>query len=304
MAMRCRVSRARGMLTRTLSFVAFGCLALALVHAGHPTIVANSPSPIVGEPIPGGALMIAGGGCVTAEVRERFIALAGGSKSRIVVIPAIDPPPGHEDDWLEPWRRHGAGRVELLNAQDARAADDPAVCARLARATGVWFSGGYQSLLAQRYVGTRVQACLKDVLRRNGVVGGCSAGAAILSDVMIETGEDTPVESRGLGLVNAIVDQHFLQRNRMWRMQQMLEIHPELIGIGVDEGTALEVDLRTGRLKPLGESYSVVCVPRSDMHEPRIEVLKAGDEVSLSELRRNHLAYHPPIDTSLASPPS
>jgi len=296
--------RPRGIMAWGLSLIGLIGLAMALVHAGHSAGISSGPSPIAGAPVPGGALMIAGGGCVTAEIRERFIALAGGSNSRIVVIPAIDPSPGHEDEWLEPWRRHGAGRVELLNARDHKAANDPALCARLTRASGVWISGGFQSLLAERYVGTRVESCLREVLRRNGVVGGCSAGAAILSHVMIEAGEDTPVESRGLGLVNAIVDQHFLQRNRMWRMQQMLQVHPELIGIGVDEGTALEVELRSGRLIPLGESYALVCVPCSDLHEPRIEVLKAGDEVSLSELRRSHLAYHPPVDTNRVAPPS
>jgi cyanophycinase len=277
--------------SRRIAFVLLGFTALLIFHRGLPARPATEPSRIEDPSLQHGTLVIAGGGCVTAEIRERFIALAGGAESRIVVIPAVDPQPGHEDEWLEPWRRHGAARVELLNAANRKAANDPAVSELLNRATGVWISGGYQSLLAERYVDTRAQDCLKDVLRRNGVVGGCSAGAAILSGAMIEVGEDSPVEARGLGLINAVVDQHFLHRNRVWRMQQMLEAHPGLIGIGVDEGTALVVDLASGRLTTLGDSYALICLPQSASGDLRMEVLKGGDEVSLAELEKSHLAY-------------
>jgi cyanophycinase len=289
---------------RALGVVGPAFLTLFIVSAGEPLGVRTEASRIEADAVHGGALVIAGGGCVTAETRDRFVALAGGSNSRIVVIPAVDPVKGHEDDWLEPWRRHGAGSVELLNAKDRPFANDPAFCAPLKRATGVWISGGYQSLLAERYVDTAVEDGLREVLRRGGVVGGCSAGAAILSGVMIEEGEETPVEARGLGLMSAVIDQHFLQRNRLWRLQQMLETHPDLIGIGVDEGMALVFEPASGRLTPLGDSYALVCLPRSASEEPRIEVLKAGDNVSLSELKRSHLAYHPPVEaaTKLSEP--
>jgi cyanophycinase-like exopeptidase len=66
------------------------------------------------------------------------------------------------------------------------------------------------------------------------------------------------------------------------------------LGMGVDESTALVVEVRSGRLKVLGESYALVCVPPSMHHHSRIEVLKSGDDVLLSQLRQNHLAYQPP----------
>lgn len=262
----------------------------------------TAPAPVlVDGRVPGGSLVIAGGGYVTPETRANFIKLAGGPEARIVVIPASDPAPGDEEKWLDPWRNSGAPVVELCNAHDKTTANDPQFCAPLRRATGVWFSGGYQELLAERYVDTAVQQCLHDVLRRNGVVGGCSAGAAILSRVMIEEGEMKPVEARGLDLISdAIVDQHFLHRNRLWRLQQMLEAHPNLIGLGVDEETSLIVELRTWRLRVVGESYALVCIPTSGPHFSRIEVLKSGDDVLLSDLRKDHLAYHSPGETPTA----
>lgn len=257
---------------------------------------ANEPAKqLVDGRIAGGSLIIAGGGYVTPEIRARFVELAGGSQARIVVIPAVDPNPGEEGKWLEPWQKQGVHNVQLCNAHDRAAASDPEFCTALKQATGVWMSGGYQELLAARYVGTPVQRCLQDVLRRNGVVGGCSAGAAILSRVMIKEGEVEPVEASGLDLLpNVVIDQHFLQRNRLWRLQKMLEAHPDLTGFGVDEDTALEVDVQAGRLKVLGESYAVICIPGSVSRSQRIEFLKPGDDVLLSKLRKDHLAYQAP----------
>lgn len=287
----------RTLIVRGSLLILLGSSAVVGIHEAQSQNIAAQPRKLADGRIPGGSLVIAGGGCVTGETRDRFVELAGGPLARIVVIPAVDPPPGSEEKWLAPWRSRGAASVELCNARDRATADDPSFCARLKSATGVWFSGGYQELLAERYVDTAVQQCLHDVLGRNGVVGGCSAGAAILSRVMIEEGENTPVAARGLDLISiAIVDQHFLQRNRVWRMQQMLESHPNLIGLGVDEGTALIVEVQSWRMSVSGESYALVCVPPSGAQASRIEVLKSGDNVLLSQLRKDHLAYHAPLE--------
>src|SRR5262249_48141368 len=109
--------------------------------------------------IPGGSLIISGGGDVSPQVRQRFLDLAGGPDARIVVIPALNPAPGTEESWLAPWRKIGATHVEFCNAHDRATANTAQFCAALNRATGVWFSGGYQDFLAERYVGTAVQNC-------------------------------------------------------------------------------------------------------------------------------------------------
>jgi cyanophycinase-like exopeptidase len=90
------------------------------------------------------------------------------------------------------------------------------------------------------------------------------------------------------------VDQHLLRRNRVWRLQQMLESHPDLCGLGVDERAAVVVEVRSWKMSVIGESYALVCVPASGAHPSRIEVLKPGDTALLSQLRTDHLAYHPP----------
>ncbi len=182
-------------------------------------------------------------------------------------------------------------------------ANDPAFCAPLEQATGVWFGGGYQSLLADRYVDTTVQKCLHDVLARNGVVGGCSAGAALLSRVMIRDGDTTPVEARGLDLISdAIVDQHFLARNRLlWRLEQNDGSRIRgLIGLGIDESTALVIHLASWRVSVVGDSYVLACLP-GPLGHLRLESKSSsrGDDVMRcrSFARTLHLAYRPAIDT-------
>jgi cyanophycinase len=252
--------------------------------------------------VAGGSLMIVGGGAVTPAIRREFVELAGGREARIVLIPASDLSPGGEERLLSPWQSSGAASVTILNARDRQMADDPAFCAPLKEATGVWFGGGYQALLAERYVDTLVQDELHRLLARNGVVGGCSAGAALLSRIMIREGDVTPVEARGLDLISdAIVDQHFLARNRVWRLEQMLEAHPKLVGLGIDEATALVIDLRSWRMRVVGESYVFAWIPGSEGHLPRIEILHPGDDVVLSQLREQHLVYHPPVDLATVS---
>lgn len=247
--------------------------------------------------VAGGTLMIVGGGAVTPEIRKNFVELAGGAHARIVLIPGSELPAGGEERLLSPWGSSGAESVIVLNARDREMANDPAFCEPLKAASGVWFGGGYQALLAERYVDTLVQQELHRLLERNGVVGGCSAGAALLSRVMIREGDTRPVEARGLDLIsNAIVDQHFLARNRVWRLEQMLEAHPDLVGLGIDEATALVIEVRSWRMRVVGESYVFACVPGPQGHVPRIEILRPGDDVDLAQLREKHLAYHSPID--------
>src|SRR5579863_3406256 len=114
--------------------------------------------------VAGGSLMIVGGGAVTPEIRRQFVELAGGTHARIVLIPGTDPPPGGEQSLLSPWRSSGALSIVVLNAKDRETANDSAFCLPLKQATGVWFGGGYQELLAERYVDTAVQDCLHELL--------------------------------------------------------------------------------------------------------------------------------------------
>jgi cyanophycinase len=235
-----------------------------------------------------GALLIHGGGQVPESVRRRFCDLAGGARARIVVIPARYVPPDDEfhDLDIAVWQRYGVESAEILSAPGRGAADRPDFASPIAKATGVWLGGGDQLKLAATYAGTEVERQLKALIDRGGVVGGSSAGAAVMSKVMISRGRRSAVEADGFDLLpGAVIDQHFLKRNRFQRMSGVLSGHPELVGFGIDEHTALVVRLPSGKVSVIGESYVIACVPGHDGRPTRTEILKAGDRTSLEALR-------------------
>jgi len=233
-----------------------------------------------------GSLVICGGGGLPEELKERFVQLAGGRKARIVVIPTAHPSadaPDADKD-LDVWKALGVASVRLLHTRSREKANDPAFVEPLSHATGVWLGGGDQTRLTEPYLGTEVEKHLKGLLDRGGVIGGISAGAAAMTHIMIASGRTKATEGEGFDfLPGAVIDQHFMMRNRLKRLLDLLARHPGLVGFGIDERTALVV--RGKRLSVIGDSYVMACVPGSEGRPPRMEVLKRGDYADLRELQ-------------------
>ena len=232
------------------------------------------------------SLLIAGGGPLPTSVRSRFVELAGGSSARLVIIPAYEPDAAALVRLKGFWRDFEPSSLTILSANSKSQANRSEFIFPLTSATGVWISGGTQNFLAERYVDSLVERELQRVLKRGGVIGGTSAGASIMTQLMILEGRQDATLSRGLDLLPAaVIDQHFMKRNRLARLRGVLEKHPQLIGFGIDESTALHVQLNSGSLHVVGNSYVMAVVPDSDAHSQRIEILKPGDEANLNTLR-------------------
>lgn len=212
-----------------------------------------------------GTLVIVGGAMQDPVIVKRFIDLAGGPDAPIVIIPTA----GEADDeydqyWsgLKQWRENGARKLTVLHTRDRKVADSDAFVQPIRDARGVFFAGGRQWRLADSYLETRTHRELAALLTRGGVVGGSSAGASILSSFMIRG--DTKSNEKmigdhtvGLGfLKNAAIDQHLLRRNRQFDMLEVIDKHPGLLGIGLDEDTAIVV--RGDQFEVIGRSYVVV----------------------------------------------
>jgi cyanophycinase len=249
----------------------------------------------------GGKLVICGGGGLPDSVRDAFFNLAGGKEAKIVVIPtasaSADDPASPE--MLAPWQELGPQQITLLHTRDRAKADDESFTAPLREATAVWFGGGDQTLLAEAYLNTRVERELTALLARGGVIGGTSAGAAIMSRVMIAGGNPYPQMATGFDLLpGAIVDQHFLARNRSPRLWRALQKSPTCFGVGIDEATALVVEGRT--MTVLGDSFVTLCFNPSSTRAPRTETLRAGQQIDLLACQRAALARaeapFPPAD--------
>jgi cyanophycinase len=227
-----------------------------------------------------GTVILHGGGNVSSNVRDLFVELAGGKDAQLLVIPTADPDTPEDPGRLDLWRSRNPATVALLHASSRDRAAAEEFAAPLKRATGVWISGGRQGTLSAIYLGTPVERELAALLKRGGVIGGTSAGAAIQSKVMVVRGEAWI----GFDLVpNAVIDQHFVARNRQERLWRVLEAHPQRIGIGVDEDTAAIIC--GDQLKVLGESTVSICVTAHGSQSRRFEQLKTGDQFDLKSLR-------------------
>jgi cyanophycinase len=226
---------------------------------------------------PAGTLFIVGGGNTPNAIREAFFQRAGGSKAKIIVVPTASEGAERKDadeQYLNEWQKLKPASVTLLHTRDRKKADEAEFVQPLKEATAVWFSGGNQNRVTAAYLGTAVEKECKALLKRGGVLGGTSAGAALQSKVMIAGGAKEAETAEGFGFIDwAVVDQHFLKRNRMQRLLGVLDKNPKLWGIGVDESTAAVV---TGNnVEVVGSSYVVVIPP----DRKAIQTLKAGDKL-------------------------
>ena len=238
-----------------------------------------------------GTLVIVGGAMQDPAIVQRFIELAGGPDAPIVIIPTA----GEADDdyhqyWsgLKQWRENGARNLTVLHTRDRKVADSEAFVKPIREARGVFFAGGRQWRLADSYLDTRTHKELAALLNRGGVIGGSSAGASILSSFMVRG--DTKSNEKmigdhtvGLGfLKNAAIDQHLLRRNRQFDMLEVIEKHPALLGIGIDEDTAIVVD--GDQFDVMGKSYVVVYSDKPVAgKDGRFYFMGAGDRFDMKE---------------------
>ena len=198
----------------------------------------------------GGHLMLIGGGDKPAAAMAKFVELAGGKDAPIVVIPTASGDADTPSYYLELFRKdHGATDVVVLPIKTKEDSNRADLVAATARGRGFFFAGGDQSRILDAMEGTAVLDAMTTAFRNGAVVGGTSAGTACQTALMI-TGEGDfksihqgAVELRnGLGFLRGvIVDQHFIARQRENRLITVLLERPELLGIGVDEDTAVWV---------------------------------------------------------------
>ncbi len=211
-----------------------------------------------------GALVIVGGAMRSPEIYRRFIELAGGPDAPLVMIPTAGGGEEYDDFYqgLNSWRANGAHNLTVLHTNDPAEADTEEFVQPLLDAAGVYFFGGRQWRLVDAYGGTRTEREIRAVLDRGGVIGGSSAGATIQGSYLVrgDTRTNTVMmgdHTEGFGyLRNVAIDQHVLRRNRHFDLIEVIETHPHLLGIGVDENTALVV--RGDAAEVIGESYVLV----------------------------------------------
>jgi cyanophycinase len=249
------------------------------------------PSPV--HAVNPGPLVVVGGGNVGPEIVSRALSLAGGKDAVVVVLPQSSAEPDAGDSSVKMWLEGGAKEAAKLAFSDPKAAE------KLRRATLIWMPGGDQNRFMQAIAGTGLDDVIRERHNAGVAVGGSSAGAAVLAEVMFTGDADlksitagATVTAKGLALwPEVLIDQHFLKRQRDNRLISAVLDRPELVGVGIDEATAVIV---TGSsFEVVGQSSVVVVDARAARVEKTargslasgtgltLSVLKAGQRYSL-----------------------
>lgn len=265
------------------------------------------PEPAVGPRH--GSLVIDGGG-ENPAARRAFVTLAGGPDVEFVLIPTATEGEPDADDLADKQavfaRRFGVSHVTVLHTRDRAVADTEAFAAPLKTARGVWFGGGRQWRLVDSYMGTRTQREIEGVLARGGVVGGTSAGATIQGSYLVRGAREGNAimmargYEDGFGYLRGVaIDQHLLARSRQDDLAGVIAKKPGLLGIGLDEPTAIVV--KGDRFLVVGKS--VVGVYDGRDHDGKLYYfLATGDQFDLRSRRRVTGDFGLPLDVAAPRP--
>lgn len=206
----------------------------------------------MGEKVNGNLLIIGGNEDKQGEclILRKFVAMSGGREARIAVVTtATELPREVGDEYRSMFQDLGASSASILYIGNREAANDRHQVSEIENATGLFFTGGDQLRLTSILGGSKVDAAIRAAYHKGTVVAGTSAGASMMSDTMIVEGDssDTLKKSsinmaHGMGLLEEVViDQHFAQRGRINRLLAAVAQNPFVLGMGIDEDTALVV---------------------------------------------------------------
>lgn len=267
--------------------------ALAILLATVAARTAADDPPEYGPPK--GTLVIVGGGSLEGTgILEKFIQLAGGPGASFVIVPTAGGNKNQdgtvreykEADILAPWLKRGIKNVRMLHTHDPKVADTEAFAAVLRTANAVWFNGGRQWNIVDSYMNTLTYKECHNVLARGGVIGGSSAGATIQGDYLVRGAIAGPQimmtpemeHERGFNFLRrTAIDQHINARNRWDDLIPVIQKMPELLGIGLSEGTAIVV---TGDRFEVAGKWKVAIHDNTRLYQPWEKpyfVLSAGD---------------------------
>src|SRR5215469_2375191 len=254
-----------------------------------------------------GTLVIQGGGSDTGTgIFETFINKAGGLAAKIIVVPTAAGnrnPDGSikvykEEEELASWKKRGATNVWMLHTHDPKVADTEEFAKILRDAKAVWFNGGRQWNCVDSYANTLTYREFHNVLARGGVIGGSSAGATIQGDYLVRgaiAGPEImmtpePDHEHGFKFIRRVaIDQHINTRNRWDDLIPVIKKYPNMLGIGLSEGTAIIV--KGDRFEVMG-AWKVAVHDNSRAYQPWEKpyyVLSRGDVYNMKSRRIERL---------------
>lgn len=275
---------------------------LLITSASAFAVETETKPPVVGPA--NGTLLVVGGGDKTS-IWPTFVDLAGGKDAPIVVITTASPKSGTDNkDFLE-LQALGASNLTLLHTEERTEANSDSFVAPLRNAKAVWITGGRQWRLVDSYLNTKTEKEILNLLARGGLVGGSSAGASIQASYLLRGARSgnsilmAPGYEEGFGLLrNTAIDQHVNTRGRSEDMTKVLEAHPNLLGIGLDESTAIVV--RKDRADVIGAGFAHFTA--REVGKDKSYELRAGGAFDLASRRPIDLVAEQSGDEGLTPP--
>jgi cyanophycinase len=268
------------------NLVRLGPAALLTLVLTTSILAQQPPTPEVGPA--NGRLVIAGGDISDPDIFKRFVQLAGGPSVPIVVIPTNGESAQYDEynSGLDPLRAAGATNLTVLHTRDRKVADTAEFARPLLTARAVWITGGRPWRGVDAYLNSRVHRELQAVLARGGVIGGSSSGASIQSSYLVrgDTKSNRTIigdHQEGFGFLRKVaIDPHVLQWNHQFDLFEVVKAHPELLGIGIDQNTAIIVQGDT--FEVIGQSYVAIYDGQSEWGaQGRFYLLHAGDRYNM-----------------------
>ena len=226
---------------------------------------------------------------------KKFTQLCGNDPNIVLITGASAVPKEISDVYSELFYNLGAKNVVNIPCTDRSDAEIETYNECFESADGLFITGGNQVKLASCLLGTKLHQQIIDKANRGMVYGGTSAGASIVCSLMVAGGRGAynPRKniiklSGGLGLIDSIiVDQHFRERNRLFRLATAISINPNKIGIGIDENTALHIiDNKVGTV--YGEN-SVTIIDGRNMGYTGHEEGSAKHPIALTNMKLHSL---------------
>ena len=184
------------------------------------------------------------------QILREFVRRAGGTKAHVVIVTAATELPREVgENYIRVFERLGAEEARIIDTETRKDASSSTALEAIASATGIFFTGGDQARITSILKDTEIDAAIHKRYSEGAVIGGTSAGAAVMPDVMIVEGDsetnarvETVKMGPGMGfLPGVVIDQHFSQRGRLGRLISALLIQPAVLGFGIDENTAMVV---------------------------------------------------------------
>ncbi len=245
---------------------------------------------------------------ILAEVARRI-----GAGKLVVTTVASEEPDGLFEEYDRVFRSLGVKHVHELAVADREQARSESAQRVLRGAAGVFFTGGDQLRITSQIGDTPVFERVQEIYEAGGLIAGTSAGASVVCETMLVSGhseqsatvDDSVRMAPGLGLLKgAVVDQHFAERGRMGRLLGAVAQNPRVIGIGIDENTAIVVEggkqffvLGSGAVYVLdgsGVTASNIAEAEEDavlsIYDVKMHVLSRGDRFDLTERRPGKLS--------------